>query len=205
MQGIPGAINAIEITPDRKLASFSIINPSGKPGLKPVGICGTGIINSIARLYQNGVIRPDGAFSDGSDKFILVPADTAAGQMPIYISQKDIRSVQLGKSALISGIEFLLRRAGLDLPEKIIIAGSMGSHVRTDDLICLGMIPQIKNIEIAGNLAGSGAVMALCDEHYINKAVGLSKKMEIIELAADAKFQNVFIDNLGFPGKAAEC
>lgn len=198
MQGIPGAINAIEMGPDRKLASFSVINPSGHPGINPAGICGTGILNAVAQLVKSGVIRKDGAFSDGSDKFVLVPWNEKTGQIPIHISQKDIRSVQLGKSALISGIEFLLGKAGLDQPEKIIIAGAMGTHVKTDDLICLGMIPKTNTIEIAGNLAGSGAVMALCDDHYLDKAICLSEEIETLDLAANPEFQEIFIQNLNF-------
>ncbi len=201
MPGIPGAIDSIEIGTDQYLSSFSVINSSEQPDLKPSGICGTGIINAVAQLYQKGVIRPDGAFSDGSDKFMLIAQDYGTGQLPIYISQKDIRSVQLGKSALMSGIEFLLGKAGLDQPEKIIVAGAMGFHIKTLDLIRLGMIPKIDpdKIETAGNLAGSGAVMALCDDHYVANAAYLANKIEIIELATNMEFQNTFIKNLKFP------
>lgn len=200
MQAMPGAINAVKINNDHK-CSFSIIESPGHHDMKPTGICGTGILNAVAQLCQNGVIRPDGAFSNESDKFMLVPPDSGTGQLPIYISQKDIRSVQLGKSALMSGIEFLLDKAGLDQPEKIIVAGAMGAHVKKHDLIRLGMIPHIDTdeIEIAGNLAGSGAVMALCDEDYIDYATQLADRIEVIELAASIDFQDAFIKNLDFP------
>jgi uncharacterized 2Fe-2S/4Fe-4S cluster protein (DUF4445 family) len=201
MQAMPGAINAIELGAGRRCTSFSVINPSGQPDIKPTGICGTGILNAVAKLCHSGVIRPDGAFSDGADKFILVPPDSGTGQLPIFISQKDIRSVQLGKSALMSGIELLLARAGLSRPRKIIVAGAMGAHVKKEDLIRLGMVPDIDvdRIEIAGNLAGSGAVMALCDEDYVDYAVRMADKIEVIELASNMEFQNTFIQNLGFP------
>ncbi|MDD9303268.1 MAG: DUF4445 domain-containing protein [Desulfobacter sp.] len=134
-------------------------------------------------------------------KFILVPADTKTHQSQIYISQKDIRSVQLGKSALITGIEFLLKQAGLKRPEKIIIAGAFGSHLNSSDLIQLGMIPEIdpEKIEAAGNAAGSGAVMALCKKEYIDEAIETAGKIQVVDLASNAEFQKVFITNLGFP------
>lgn len=62
------------------------------------------------------------------------------------------------------------------------------------------MIPKVTldKIEISGNLAGSGAVMALCDPTYINQAINLSKNIQVIDLSVDAKFQNLFIKNLAF-------
>ncbi len=201
MQGIPGAIRAIEMGPDRGVTSISIINPSEQPELKPRGISGAGILNIISNLRQAGIIKPDGAFSDGSEEFFLLREDSGTGQAAIYVSQKDIRSVQLGKSALMSGIEFLLGKAGIERPEKIIVAGTMGSHIKPEDLVHLGMIPNIAhdNIEIAGNLAGSGAVMVLCDTSYIDQAIDLSKNIDVIELASNLEFQKTFIKNLSFP------
>jgi uncharacterized 2Fe-2S/4Fe-4S cluster protein (DUF4445 family) len=201
MQAMPGAITAIEIDTGRRCSAISVINPPGQFDDKPAGICGTGILNAVAQLCRSGVIRPDGAFRDQAEEFMLVPPDTKTGQLPIFISQKDIRSVQLGKSALMSGIELLLAKAGLAMPQKIIVAGAMGAHVKKGDLIRLGMIPRIDmdRIELAGNLAGSGAVMALCDNEYIDYAVHLADRIEVIELATNMKFQNTFIQNLHFP------
>ena len=106
----------------------------------------------------------------------------------------------MGKSALISGIEFLLRKAGLARPRKIIIAGAFGSHLNKADLISLGIIPEIalEQIEMAGNSAGSGAVMALCDEEYIHQASQMAAEIEIVDLACNAEFQDIFINNLSF-------
>jgi uncharacterized 2Fe-2S/4Fe-4S cluster protein (DUF4445 family) len=201
MQAMPGAINAVEIDTNHRCTSFSVINPSEQPNLKPTGICGTGILNAVAQFHQKGVIRPDGAFSDESDEFILVPPDSKTGQLPIFICQKDIRSVQLGKSALMSGIELLLGKVGLGKPRKIIVAGAMGANIKKQDLIRLGAIPNIDSdrIEIAGNLAGSGAVMALCDDLSVDYAVYLADKIEIIELANNIQFQDTFVKNLNFP------
>ena len=202
VQAIPGAINSIKIDQEQNLEALSMVNPSGMSHIKPTGICGPGVINAVAQFCTTGVIKPDGGFSSGRDKYILVPENSTPGQPCIYISQKDIRSVQLGKSALMTGIAFLLQKAGLVKPEKIIIAGAFGAYLTKSDLIRLGMIPKMafEKIEIAGNLAGSGAVMAVCDNQYLQNAVEMKTKIETIDLSCDIGFQNAFIENLSFPG-----
>ena len=185
VQAIPGAINSIKIDQDQNIEGLSMVNPSGIPNIKPTGICGPGVINAVAQLCTTGVIKPDGGFCAGRDKYILVPENSASGQPCIYISQKDIRSVQLGKSALMTGIAFLLQKAGLGKPGKIIIAGAFGAYLTKSDLIRLGMIPKMafEKIEIAGNLAGSGAVMAVCDNQSLQSAIEMTTKIETIDLS----------------------
>jgi uncharacterized 2Fe-2S/4Fe-4S cluster protein (DUF4445 family) len=201
MQAIPGAIKSIEIDTDQNIVRYSIINPQQSSITKPSGICGAGVINSVAQFCEKQIIAPGGAFRSGESGYILVPENKDYGQPGVYISQKDIRSVQLGKSALISGIEFLLKEAGLDKPQKIIIAGAFGSHLNKLDLIRLGMIPKIdlEKIEMAGNSAGTGAIMTLCNAQYLDRAEQMAKKIETVDLACNVDFQEVFIRNLNFP------
>lgn len=202
MQAIPGAINGICIDDNGKITRISMIETDGEPETKPSGICGAGVINTITRMYEKKIIEPDGRMVCDEDRYLLVQENRANDQASIYISQKDIRSVQLGKSALISGIEFLLQKAGVSVPEKIIIAGAFGSHLNTSDLICLGIIPDIEpeKIKMVGNAAGAGAVMTLCDKGYIDQAVKMAARINIVDLATDLGFQEIFIKNLSFSG-----
>ncbi len=198
MQAIPGAINSVTINNDRTLAGFTMIESSGRSEEKTYGICGAGVINAVAQFCEKKVIAPDGKFTSDENAYVIVPENATLGQPSIHLSQKDIRSVQLGKSALITGIEFLLKKAGLDKPSKICIAGAFGSHLNKVDLIGLGIIPSIdlELIEMTGNSAGSGAVMALCDECYVDKTTQMAAKIEILDLACNVEFQEIFIDNL---------
>lgn len=202
MQALPGAITSIKIGNKMEVSELSMINPSNTK-IHPLGICGPGIINTVAQLYDHQIIKPDGAFRLDSNKFLIASGDKDKNLNPIYISQKDIRSVQLGKSALYTGIEFLLNKAGLKKPQKIIIAGTFGAHLNKADLTQIGMITEIDHdkILIAGNLAGSGAVMALCDERYMDEAIEIASKIEVIDLACDVNFQKTFIKNLKFPSR----
>ncbi len=211
IQAIPGAINKVEIADRRKFPKYTIIHPQEKT--RPVGICGTGIISGIAELWRKRIINTGGAFSKKNNieplrrdsknlpHYLLVEADDTENIPTIYISQKDIRSVQLGKAALITGIEFLSRAIGYYQPEKIIIAGAFGSYIDKNDMITIGMLPEIdpEKIEIAGNSAGAGAVMLLCEYDYFNSAIEIAEKITTLDLATEMNFQEIFVKNLGFP------
>ena len=123
-----------------------------------------------------------------------------SGRCEVSINQKDIRNVQLGKAALISGMEFLLGAAGLAEPAAIIVAGAFGSHLDKEDLLTLGMLPKIDptRIVIAGNAAGAGAAMALCSDRQRKAAEEIAARTRVINLAEDMAFQSLFIQRLSF-------
>ncbi len=200
MQAIPGAINRVTIDRANRVTEVSTIQQDGAT-VPASGICGAGVLNAVARMCENGIVQPDGRFANGKKEYILVDEDSGVSQSAVYISQKDIRSVQLGKSALITGIEFLCSAAGFDRPESILIAGAFGSHQNKTDLIRLGLLPDIppEKIMTKGNAAGSGAVMALCESFYIDQAQKMADRIEVVNLATNLEFQQRFIENLNFP------
>ncbi len=213
MQAIPGAVNRVVIKNTEDFPEFSLINPKKKAKIKPSGICGTGVISAIAQMCKKHIIEPHGAFNKNMDsaavnkdasggmQYVVVPKILSNDGSDIFISQKDIRSVQLGKSALITGIKFLLNNAGFDKPEKIIIAGAFGSFLDKEDMITLGMIPPVKmdSIKVTGNSAGAGAVMVLCDDSFLEESIDMSRKITTIDLACNKDFQEIFVKQLSFP------
>jgi len=213
MQAVPGAINKVQIKVEKDLPEYTFINPLKSSGLRPSGICGTGVISALAQLCQKNILEPGGALkkdiilsvlkkdASGKIQYIIVPEGSSQDGSAVFISQKDIRSVQLGKAALITGIEFLLKEAGIDRLEKIIVAGAFGSFLDKKDMMTLGMIPAIDpaRVETAGNLAGAGAVMVLCNDIYLKKSVQMAKQIKVVDLACDQNFQETFIKRLSFP------
>ena len=213
MQAIPGAINKVILGKPHDLPNFTIIKPNNSSTVKPSGICGTGVISGVAQLCLKHIIEPSGAFRKdlnllalqedilGHQQYILVEGSSSQDGSAVFISQKDIRSVQLGKGALITGIEFLLKAAGYEKPEKIIIAGAFGTFIDKEDMMTLGMIPTInmKKIEVAGNSAGAGAIMILCDDFFLRKSIDIAARITVVDLACDLKFQEVFVQKLSFP------
>ena len=213
IQAIPGAIDRVSIAGRDSVPEFSVVKNKSSETMKPSGLCGSGVISAVAAMIQTGIVTSSGRLikthtqggSNNSAKaearYLIVPAGQTANNRDIFISQKDIRSVQLGKAALITGIEFLLRTAGMALPEKIIIAGAFGSHLQKRDMRILGMLPDIDpdRIDMVGNAAGGGAIMALCDD-YVEAAGRLAGKISVIELASSVDFQNRFVERLSFSG-----
>ena len=134
-------------------------------------------------------------------QYTIVPKKFSQDGSDVFISQKDIRSVQLGKAALIAGIEFLLKKAGLYMPEKIIIAGAFGAFVDKADMMTIGMIPvmDLSRIEVSGNSAGAGAIMVLCDHTFLEKSIQMAEMITAVDLACNQNFQEAFIKNLSFP------
>lgn len=214
MQAIPWAIDKVTI-PDRySTPQFTVIKKNNNAQtLRPTGLCGSGVISVAAELYRAGIVEASGAFvrdisisalSDNPKsgrKYIIYKKSSPNETAEITISQKDIRSIQLGKAALITGIEFLLQKENEQLPEKIIVAGAFGSYLEKNDMITLGMLPemQLQKVIHSGNLAGAGSVMVLCDDRYLELARNLAAQIQIVDLATSLEFQKVFVDRLVFP------
>lgn len=210
IQAISGAIDKVTLEDSNCLPDYSVITRNGSTTSLPSGLCGSGILSAVAALRKTGVLHKSGQFnidsgspclknsSSNGNRFVLTEENTESGQSEISINQKDIRAVQLGKGALITGIEFLLKEAGIEKPVKIIVAGAFGSHIEKSDLLALGMIPEIdqENIVMAGNAAGAGAIVSLCDSRYRENAAQLAEKITVVDLALNIDFQKRFVENL---------
>ena len=176
MRAAPGAIERVIIDSDSCIPKVQTINDK-----KPVGICGSGILDSIAELLKAGIINERGKFqsdsncihkdSQGIFQYMLNPDFYKSSSSKdnkgsnISINQKDIVEIQLAKSAMRTGIEVLLEDAGIEFGEidKVIIAGAFGSYIDPKNVINIGMFPNIslKKISQVGNAAGVGAKMVL--------------------------------------------
>ena len=218
IQAIPEAIDKVIISSPQELPQYRLIQAGETVRSNhPAGLCGSGVVSAAAALCRTGIVEHSGAFTDapdivglqkdgsGSRLYEIAPQGKKYQDQAVVLRQKDIRSIQLGKAALITGIEFLLQQEGDALPEKVIIAGAFGSYLDPADMQALGMLPVVdpKKIEVGGNLAGAGAIMALCDSNYIDMATRLSSAVEVVELATSADFQSAFVDNLHFPQPGA--
>ncbi|MDD8048609.1 MAG: ASKHA domain-containing protein [Thomasclavelia sp.] len=154
---------------------------------KPICICGSGIISCIAELRRKNIINEMGMFYDGRKQFNLID--------DIYISQKDIQSFLLAKSAVKTGLKILLNK--INEVDKIYISGGLGNHLKIADLITLKMIDDKyqDKIVIVDNTALQG-VYRYCLSNDQKRVERIIKKSVNIDLSQDENFQDELIDGL---------
>ncbi len=188
MRGMEGAIDHVYLE-DGQVA-WHVIGEG-----EPEGICGSGLIDLVAVLRKEGEIDSCGKLASGS-RYQL-------GGTQVFLTQRDIREVQLAKGAICAGIRLLVSRLRIDLDqiEQVHIAGAFGNYMNPDSACDIGMIPQeLKNrISSIGNAAGIGAQMILNNRAAWRTAEMLAMKAEFVELASLPDFQDEFVDALEFP------
>jgi uncharacterized 2Fe-2S/4Fe-4S cluster protein (DUF4445 family) len=206
MRAAPGAIERVWVDASGALRS-STIPHRDRQDVRPLGICGSGIISGVAALVAAGILRPDGGFvrehpavrinSDTkAAELVLVEAPHTQTQRDIVITQSDVRNVQLGKAALRAGIEILLRAQKVARLDHIYLAGAFGNHLDPADILAIGLIPPISvnQVQSIGNAAGDGARMALFNRTHRRRAQRLADDLEVIELSNRREFQDTFIE-----------
>jgi len=176
--------------------------------LAPIGICGSGILDTIAMLYQNGFIDSRGAFtaktiSEKTGQFIIVPAANSGNDQEIKISAHDINEIRLAKAAIRSGIEVLLKEMQMTYIDidRIIIAGAFGTYLDIRSAQRIGLLPPIpeEKIVTVGNAAGSGAKQLLLSNRKRYIAEQLAQSVHHVELMTHKDYFENFVDAINFP------
>ena len=121
-------------------------------GAEAVGICGSGLLDVVAELAVKSGLDRNGRFQHKavltqpwSERWEMLdgkPIFRIAG--PVYLTQKDVRQVQLAKGAIRAGVELLLKANNVSAAQvdRVLIAGSFGFHLRTLSLVNLGLLPR---------------------------------------------------------------
>jgi uncharacterized 2Fe-2S/4Fe-4S cluster protein (DUF4445 family) len=219
MRAAPGAIEKVKVDPQTFDVDYKVIgNQAWKgeetPGkFRPVGICGSGILDAIAALYLSGVIRPNGAFMQGYitprlrkdekgyKEFVLARGEETPTGRDIVITQRDVRQIQLAKAAIRAGCQIMMKLLDVRLPDRLIVAGAFGMHIDRDNALAIGLFPQCKpeTVSFVGNAAGHGAYLALINRGKREEADRIARWTEHIELATEESFQKEFLQALAFP------
>lgn len=163
-------------------------------GSQAVGICGSGIIDAVAAALEAGLINERGRIQNEDRRVPLTHR--------LYLTQEDIRQVQLAKGAIAAGIELMAAHLGVDLQniQKVYLAGAFGTFMDPASACRIGLLPSGLEAKITavGNAAGSGAKMLACSSQELHLAQGLVKQVELIELASVPAFQRCFAQNMRF-------
>ena len=173
---------------------------------KPVGICGSGIIDALAALRRTGITQENGHFNPEAPGVTV--DDKGLGKaytLPdsdIQIHLKDVRQVQLAKSALFVGINSLIEKSGVKKVDRTILTGAFGAKFNWKNAMDIGMLPpracegEVISME---NLAGSGAIMALMDHRHRRAIEEMAPTITFLDLASDPAFVMQFADATRFP------
>ncbi len=182
-------------------------------------ICGSGLIDAVAVLLELGIVDASGRFVRASTLAGSVPVAiasrirtelgepvfilTASGVAEtVFLTQKDIRQVQLAKAAIRAGIKLLQKKLGLEDSDikQIFLAGAFGNYIRRESALRIGLLPDVpvERIHFVGNAASAGAQMILLSQRCRDKACELARKIEYVEIAHEPEFQAVFADSMRF-------
>ena len=158
------------------------------------GICGSGLIDAVAAGIRLGLLNKRGNIQNEERVMHL--------ENGIYLTQDDIRQVQLAKGAVCTGILLMVKRMGVE-PENIQtvqLAGAFGSYLDPENACRIGLIPEelFSRIEAVGNAAGSGAKMLACDKSMLEFTGVLTEKIEFLELASQPDFSKTFAKAMTF-------
>lgn len=197
MRAASGAIEHVRLEPDG--FALQVIDDA-----EPVGLCGSGVLDALATLYQAGLLDARGRIRRGHAS-VGGPDDRRAVTLApgVELTQADIRAVQLAKAAIRAGTELLLARAGLEAQaiERFIIAGAFGAYIDVRSAVAIGLLPDLpaERFEQVGNAAGAGVRRLLVSRSARAHARSLARRCDYVELSTRPQFQKTFLNMIGFP------
>lgn len=169
------------------------------------GICGSGLLDAVAALLDAGLLDWMGRLrAQGPVAGRVAPDGLAVELAPgVRLTQKDVRALQLAKGAIRSGIDLLLRVAGVQPGEldAILLAGAFGNYLRRESAVRIGMLPAVDpdRVRPIGNAAAAGAKMVLLSQHARARAERLAREVQWVDLATHPDFEEIFMEALNFP------
>jgi len=209
MRAAPGAIEKVRVGTGGEILVSTVENAPAR------GICGSGILDSLAALKNVEVITPAGRMSrdrpdvseeNGELAFRLAPFDDGDGW--VTITQNDVREVQKAKGAVRAGIEMLMHHAGIEPSDlrRVIIAGAFGNYIDPLSALSIALIPPVppRRIRQVGNAAGVGARALLCSSSLRREAERLAGRIEYLELVAYPKSELYFASAMMLSEDAVE-
>ncbi len=214
MRAVPGAIERLEIGPDYEVRIETV------GGAGPRGICGSGLVDALAKLKEAGIIDRAGRFQEvpssrlrtGPDgpEFVLVwgPDGGGAGSggastSEVVITEADVKNLIRAKGAVYAGIRSLLAAVDLTLADidRIYVAGGFGNYLNIRDAVRIGMLPDVDPVRyrFAGNTSVKGAKAALLSRRAFEAAREIAGRMTYLELSAGSGFMEEFVSSLFLP------
>ncbi len=205
MRATEGAVESITIDPRTFETEIGVIG-----GSRPIGICGSGMIDAISEMFLTGIIDRRGKFvrdaapsriREGEDglEFLIHHDDRG----DIVLTEVDVDNIIRAKAAVYAGVSLLLKEVGLtlDMIEKVYIAGGFGNYLNVEKAVLLGMLPDLpkERFHFMGNTSVAGAYLCLLSEDMRREAEEVASKMTYVELSVSGGFMDEFMSALFLP------
>lgn len=210
MRATRGAIEAVQVEPST--GEPHILTIGGK---KPIGICGSGIIDAVAELLEAGILGQNGKFKesaagewlrqneDNQWEYVLVRGEYTATGQDIVITEPDIDNLMRAKGAIFAGINTLLYSVGMDLNavEQVYVAGGFGKYLQIDRAAAIGLFPEMEpeKFTFVGNGSLLGARLVSFSKDMLAAAEKVARMMTNIELSDNQLFMDEYMAALFFP------
>jgi uncharacterized 2Fe-2S/4Fe-4S cluster protein (DUF4445 family) len=178
----------------------------------PIGICGTGIVDAVAMMVRLGVVDETG-YLLGADE-LEEPLASLAGcendsnvfyltpDHSIYITQNDVRSLQLAKAAVCAGILTMIDAAGIEVSDitQLDIAGGFGAYLNLESAAAIGLFPEelLPCASSVGNTSGEGATALLVSSAAHARESEIIEKCDYLELSTSAEFNDFYVEMMEF-------
>ena len=171
-------------------------------GADPIGLCGSGLLATVAELYRKGLLDKNGRLK----KLSPIEVVDSKRRLPLggglVLTQQDVRQVQLAKGAILSGINSLLQAAKVkpEQLDRIIVAGQFGAHLKAMDLLDCGLLPKVDvdKIIYAGNTSLSGAYLCLVGRGEREICTRIASSVDYLELIELPDYQQEFLRCMSF-------
>ena len=204
MRATDGAIEACEIDKITMEPKLTIV---GDPEQKPVGICGSGIIDIISELFRCGIINARGQFAregdrvlrdnHGMGRYVLATAAESETGREISINEVDIDNFIRAKGAIFSAIDTLLNAVDMtvDMIDTVYVAGGIGSGINMKNSVNIGMLPdvELEKYRYIGNSSLTGAYAMVMSDEANAKCAELGANMTYLELSTHPGYMDAFV------------
>jgi uncharacterized 2Fe-2S/4Fe-4S cluster protein (DUF4445 family) len=213
MRAEDGAIDAVRIAADGHVVTRSIGHAA------PRGVCGSGLMDSVAELRRIGVLDARGRFRPAADLAADLPPAVNArlvegpwgrgfrlagdGETAVVLRAADVRQLQLAAASVRAGIAVMLEEAGvaaMDL-DAVYVAGNFGFFARKTSLAVLGLIPEVplERVQLVGNTAGVAARLALVDHRFRRRVEAMAAAAYFVDLGGRPAYAEAFMSALATP------
>jgi uncharacterized 2Fe-2S/4Fe-4S cluster protein (DUF4445 family) len=215
MRAAEGAIEGMRIGDDD--LSLEVIGD-----VEAVGMCGSGLVDAVAELVRCGLLDHSGRFIPdeaaaeshpglaarltkiGEERVFVLNWRGPDPATSVFLSQRDVRELQFAKASIATGWQILVRELGVEAGDisQVLLAGSFGAYLKPISAVRIGLVPKLAlpRIISAGNVAGEGAKIAALSLRERAEAASILREVEYVELSGRADFNDLFIDQLAFPG-----